>query len=188
MRWIIIATPLNLMMDNTLTMALVRHPLDYWKEIFDHWVETRLSLKDFCVTRQYEMVRVYTAFYDKLYVDFMRHQAFLAGRVKEVKVIYGRDGSVKLDDWEVQGPLPQCRLNGIALFHPKFPPSSRITSTLVIGKRHEVVVTECGTVFQLIEPSARFEVMYPNARARFLALLKELPNAHLMVTTASDKT
>ena len=82
---------------------------------------------------------------------------------------------MKLENWAVvfdPFKAPEARrpkLGGEVYGHPTRPDGQSITTSAVSHIEGQLVVTHSGSRYELGEPAADYEAMYPNAKARVLA-------------------
>lgn len=90
---------------------------------------------------------------------------------------------VKLDNWAVvvrsfdpyRAPeLQASSLHGNCRNHPRFADGSEVTTSDIVGKRGEYVLTKSGSVYELGTTDPNYEKLYPNAKHRLLTTLKEV--------------
>ena len=66
------------------------------------------------------------------------------------------------------------RLNGDVTGHPNFPDGHNVTTSRVMGKRGELVVTRSGSLYELGTVLPEYERQVPNARERLFKVLPEI--------------
>jgi hypothetical protein len=91
---------------------------------------------------------------------------------------------MKLDHWCLisrNAPLLQppeqerCCLHGIVLGHPRCADGKEITTSLVVSRNGNCVVTKSGNEYELGEVDKVYESLFPNARQRLFAGLRSEP-------------
>lgn len=92
--------------------------------------------------------------------------------------------SILLENWAVVYPanispytppeLITAHLAGIAMNHPRFEENKDITTSAIVGKRQNSVVTKSGSVYVLGDPAKDYEAQFPNAEKRLFDTLPEV--------------
>lgn len=91
---------------------------------------------------------------------------------------------MKIDNWCVvyshhdQYTAPERitqHLNGNVSGHPLLPDGKSITTTAIVGKMGDSIVTKSGSIYELGQVLADYESAYPDAKLRLLATLPDRP-------------
>jgi hypothetical protein len=98
------------------------------------------------------------------------------------KHIGGYKMKFKLENWSVATlgtpyTAPELILSaliGNIYGHHTFKDGLNITTSAIIGKRNDFIVTRSGSLYELGEVSKEYESLYPNAKSRLLDSLINL--------------
>lgn len=71
------------------------------------------------------------------------------------------------DDYTAPEHRRQC-LHGNVHGHHKFPAGKEVTTSAIVGKSGEAVVTKSGQQYELGTVDAKYEAKFPNAKQRLL--------------------
>jgi hypothetical protein len=63
-------------------------------------------------------------------------------------------------------------LHGFVIGHPRCQDGKEVTTSLVVSRHGNKVVTKSGSEYELGEVDPSYESLYPNARRRLLAYLR----------------
>lgn len=80
---------------------------------------------------------------------------------------------IQLENWFVAVDTPTS-LCGDATGHPKKPEPHFITTSRVVGRIGDVILTKSGSRYKLGNPKADYEETFPNARQRLLTTIPEV--------------
>lgn len=69
--------------------------------------------------------------------------------------------------------LRRFHLQGNVIEHPDFEDDHHITTSRIVGKRGDCIVTRSGTIYELGNVDEKYEQLYPDAKRRLLSSLKE---------------
>lgn len=74
---------------------------------------------------------------------------------------------IRIENWAV---VWDQRLNGEVYGHPRFPEGKVVTTSPIVkyDKEQNTFRTQSGSVYQLGEPRAGYEEMFPDAAARMI--------------------
>jgi hypothetical protein len=95
---------------------------------------------------------------------------------------------MKLDCWcLISRALPslpppeqeRCCLHGYVTGHPRCGDGKEITTSLVVSRTGDKVLTKSGSEYELGNVNAAYEALYPDARERLLACLSSVFDAPL---------
>lgn len=78
---------------------------------------------------------------------------------------------MRLDCWSV---IDDGRLHGYVLGHPRHADGTPVRTTKIVGKQRGLILTESGSLYQLLAVSEKYERAYPGAKGRLLANLEEV--------------
>jgi hypothetical protein len=67
--------------------------------------------------------------------------------------------------------LRTFHLQGLVSEHPDFEEGHHITTSRIVGKVGEDIITRSGTVYTLGDVDPKYEALYPDAKRRLLASL-----------------
>lgn len=85
---------------------------------------------------------------------------------------------MKLENWALtptdRNPYLAPELQSMVLIgevygHPRFEEGHHISTSTIVGKRGEVILTRSGSEYELGEPHPDYEAAFPNAKQRALS-------------------
>ena len=123
---------------------------------------------------------------DQRWVSVGRAKA--EGRRASIDQTAGRPGKtmsvVLIDSWALvakrqqaaQNNLAQIHLRGIVYRHAEYPDGSEITTSRIVHRHGEQLVTENGTHYELGKVNPEYNARFPNAKASLLRCVPEKQN------------
>lgn len=102
---------------------------------------------------------------------------------------------MKLDNWRAisgicdASPGPEqglLRLRGTVTGHPRCEDGREVTTSLVLSRQGECIVTQSGSHYDLGKPNSDYESQFPNARERLLVALPSQDIVHVPARSGHD--
>ena len=90
----------------------------------------------------------------------------MSAKLNQWAVVYRKSGPYQAPEQATQ------HLNGIVTGHPIKADGVRVTTSEIIGRIQDRVVTRSGSEYELDQPAPEYEAQFPNAKERLLASLR----------------